>query len=266
MIDELDNLSSLPCCVCATCTCDISQKIDSYEQEVKLSQFLMGLSDTYTGIRGQILLMTPLPTLNQVYSMMLQVESQRDSSNTSQSFTIDNTAMAVKQYILQKSSKSFVKKPPTSTTNKSLETASGCTYYHQDKHTRDKCFFLHCYPPWHRLYGQPKPKLRTASKSGPSTTQVLIAPTPEPAVIPTHKVTEISSFSEAQCQQLTQMIQVGIKNVSPWTTSSGNSHLAGIVTLTPLHFASPITHIDHTSEQQWILDSGATNHITPYLH
>lgn len=27
---------------------------------------------------------------------------------------------------------------------------------------QDKCFFLHGYPDWHRLYGKPKPKLRSS--------------------------------------------------------------------------------------------------------
>lgn len=75
LIDELDNLSSFPRCICAACTFDISKKIDTYEQGVKLSQFLMGSNDIYTSIRGQILLMSPLPILNQTYAMLLQEES-----------------------------------------------------------------------------------------------------------------------------------------------------------------------------------------------
>lgn len=46
-----------------------------------------------------------------------------------------------------------------------------CSYCHKDKHTRDKCFYLHGYPPWHKLYGQPKLKLKTSSK-GTTITQV----------------------------------------------------------------------------------------------
>lgn len=39
-------------------------------------QFLMGLHESYTGIRGQILLMNPLPTVNQAYGMIKQEETQ----------------------------------------------------------------------------------------------------------------------------------------------------------------------------------------------
>lgn len=36
----------------------------------------MGLNETYGAIRSQILLMTLLPTVNHVYSMLMQEESQ----------------------------------------------------------------------------------------------------------------------------------------------------------------------------------------------
>ncbi|XP_074351730.1 uncharacterized protein LOC141690873 [Apium graveolens] len=40
-----------------------------------------------------------------------------------------------------------------------------CDYCKLTGHVKDKCFALHGYPDWHRLYGQPKPKIRnTASK------------------------------------------------------------------------------------------------------
>lgn len=42
----------------------------------RLMQFLMGLSDAYSTVRSQILLMDPLPPVNRAYSMLLQDESQ----------------------------------------------------------------------------------------------------------------------------------------------------------------------------------------------
>ena len=40
-------------------------------------QFLMGLNESYNQIRGQILLIDPLPSINKVYSLLIQDESQR---------------------------------------------------------------------------------------------------------------------------------------------------------------------------------------------
>ncbi|GAV83960.1 UBN2_3 domain-containing protein, partial [Cephalotus follicularis] len=48
-----------------------------HDQQQKLLQFLMGLNDSYGGIRSQILLMNPLPTVGQAYSLINQEESHR---------------------------------------------------------------------------------------------------------------------------------------------------------------------------------------------
>lgn len=45
-------------------------------EKQKLMQFLMGLNDTYTAIRNQILLQIPLPTLRQSYASITQAEKQ----------------------------------------------------------------------------------------------------------------------------------------------------------------------------------------------
>ena len=45
-------------------------------------QFLMHLNDEYEAIRGQILLLDPLPTVNKAYSMIQRVERQRHVTNT----------------------------------------------------------------------------------------------------------------------------------------------------------------------------------------
>ncbi|KAA3485301.1 hypothetical protein EPI10_007304 [Gossypium australe] len=42
-----------------------------------LSSFLMCLNETYNAVHNQFLLMTPLPCINQAYSMLVQKESQR---------------------------------------------------------------------------------------------------------------------------------------------------------------------------------------------
>lgn len=77
MIDELDTLSPIPKCICATttCVCQNARKLENYEHLMKLSQFLMGLNKRYPNVRGQILLMNPLPDLSHAYSMLLQEEN-----------------------------------------------------------------------------------------------------------------------------------------------------------------------------------------------
>ncbi|XP_070012538.1 uncharacterized protein LOC142162404 [Nicotiana tabacum] len=43
----------------------------------RLLQFLMGLNETYSQPRSQILMMSPVPTVNKAYSMIVSEESQR---------------------------------------------------------------------------------------------------------------------------------------------------------------------------------------------
>ena len=38
----------------------------------------MGLNDDYNAIKGNILMMCPLPSISQVYSMLIQEEKQRE--------------------------------------------------------------------------------------------------------------------------------------------------------------------------------------------
>jgi len=44
--------------------------------------FLMHLNENYEAIRGQILLLDPLPTVNGAYSMVQRVETQRNVTET----------------------------------------------------------------------------------------------------------------------------------------------------------------------------------------
>jgi len=67
--DELDDLDEIP-----LCTCNSIAKLLKREQNKKLLQFPMGLNDDYNSVRGNILMMNPLPSIGQVYSMLIQGE------------------------------------------------------------------------------------------------------------------------------------------------------------------------------------------------
>ncbi|XP_074337342.1 uncharacterized protein LOC141674534 [Apium graveolens] len=75
--DDVDSLSLIPVCSCG-CTCGVSLKLSAFQQDQRVIQFLMGLNESFTAIRGSILMKSPLPNLSQVYSILLQEESQRE--------------------------------------------------------------------------------------------------------------------------------------------------------------------------------------------
>ncbi|RVX07423.1 hypothetical protein CK203_022506 [Vitis vinifera] len=52
------------------------------QDQQKLMQFLMGLNESYSAIRGQILLMNPLPSVRQAYFSVSQEEKQRLLTST----------------------------------------------------------------------------------------------------------------------------------------------------------------------------------------
>ena len=94
--DKLKNFRPTLTCSCGKCTCNLSQRIENVHFQDSVMQFLMGLNDSYSQIKGQILLMEPLPSINKVYYLLSQEERQRrvGSSNT----YIESTALAMKGY------------------------------------------------------------------------------------------------------------------------------------------------------------------------
>jgi hypothetical protein len=64
--DELGNHQPIP-----TCTCGALKTILSYHHQQQVYQFLMGLNESYSQVRGQILLIDPLPSINKVFSLVI---------------------------------------------------------------------------------------------------------------------------------------------------------------------------------------------------
>lgn len=65
-------------CYCTSITCTINEKLMQRESSIKLSQFKMGLNDTFDFIRSQILALDPLLDVSKAYSMVLRVEKEKN--------------------------------------------------------------------------------------------------------------------------------------------------------------------------------------------
>lgn len=74
--DELDVLSTFSAFSCI-CICGAKEKGFKAHQDERLLQFLMGSTDTFLGVRSNILLFAHLPTIGQAYSLVIQDEKQR---------------------------------------------------------------------------------------------------------------------------------------------------------------------------------------------
>ncbi|XP_070045814.1 uncharacterized protein [Nicotiana tomentosiformis] len=76
--DEAEALVPSPGCDCVK-----SRDFIVYLHKQKLYQFFMGLNDSYSHARNQILMMKPVPSVNQAYAMLVSDESQRNVAATS---------------------------------------------------------------------------------------------------------------------------------------------------------------------------------------
>ncbi|KAJ3704067.1 hypothetical protein LUZ61_007772 [Rhynchospora tenuis] len=75
--DELSSYVSAPACVCGGCTCNLTAKFIKEKEEERIHQFLMGLDEGFSSIRTTLLSMDPLPSLNRIYSMVIQEERHK---------------------------------------------------------------------------------------------------------------------------------------------------------------------------------------------
>lgn len=72
---ELENLKIIPSCTCnSKCTCSLLPTIKEYCEGDYVIRFLKGLKEQYAKLWSQIILMTPLPHINKVFSMLIQQE------------------------------------------------------------------------------------------------------------------------------------------------------------------------------------------------
>lgn len=73
--------------------------------------FLMRLNDTYASVRGQILLMDPIPSLSKVFSLLLQDEKKRKVGAVKKILTDTVAALGAKNGSAKNHNKSKSGKP-----------------------------------------------------------------------------------------------------------------------------------------------------------
>nr|XP_016461770.1 PREDICTED: uncharacterized protein LOC107785036 [Nicotiana tabacum] len=81
--EELNTLNAHAQCKC-NFTCGAKANIQKAKQDRRLIQFLMGLNEVYIVVRGSILMMNPLPSLAQAFSILIQEEKQREEKPNNQ--------------------------------------------------------------------------------------------------------------------------------------------------------------------------------------
>ena len=264
--DAYNSIISLPCCSTSGELCVSLIAAKKMIQEQQLMQFLVGLHEDYKDVRGNILMIKPLASLDQVYQIILQEEKQRSLSS---SVSINGNSAAFHSYISgdnfkngqfqQRNSNQGFSRPSsasysglqsqTSQYNSSNYKTGQKVYIDknfQDKrpyfcdhckipgHSTQRCFKLHGYPPKHRLY-----------KGGKV---VAVAQTEN----------EQSSQPPAlTAEQYNQLIQILQHHTSDLDKSNENASVAGFFAGKTFCFLTK-----SSNGSVWIVDSGASDYVT----
>ena len=130
--DEFLSYRPLYRCDCGAmdqCKCNILVQLQATRQTDAVIQFLTGLDVSYKSVRSQLLSTTPVPTLSQVYSVLLNEESQRNlgSNSSTQNGVHPMDAMAMYAQQGGQSKYNYKDKKPVV-----------CTYCKYNGHTEDK--------------------------------------------------------------------------------------------------------------------------------
>ena len=184
-----------------------------------------GLNKSFAQVRGQILLSDPLPSIGNVFSLVIQEEAQRE--------IVGNHIPSPKSNTMAFVVNSTTKNPTNGKSWNAKKEIPRCAHCNLLGHTKDKCYKLVGYPP-----------NSIKNKSQQTVNQVT-----DHDESSSHGAT--NTLSTAQCQQLISFLTKQLNTENNVDTLAIN--ISGICMNTSFDF--------NESCHYWILDSGATSHI-----
>ncbi|XP_022888913.1 uncharacterized protein LOC111404319 [Olea europaea var. sylvestris] len=93
--EELSN--HRPLCTCGKCNCGGTKKLADYYHMEYVMCFLMGLNDSFAQVRGRLLMMDPIPSINKAFALISQEEHQRSiNANINTTGNVNSMAFYVK--------------------------------------------------------------------------------------------------------------------------------------------------------------------------
>ncbi|PWA57489.1 hypothetical protein CTI12_AA409510 [Artemisia annua] len=144
--EELDSMNELPRIVNITPEIAVFlNALNTQKEEQRLFQFLNGLDDQFSSQRSQLLLNTPLPSVETACALLQQEESQRGVFGSATQLGVESTALYSKG-----------------------ETKEKCDICGFKWHPPDKCWEKVGYPTWHYKYKQNQ-KGKSVQRNGPGT-------------------------------------------------------------------------------------------------
>lgn len=162
--EEHKNYVELPVCTCGKCECDAAALWEKIQERSRVTKFLMGLNESYDQTRRHILMLKPIPTIEEAFNIVAQDERQRSIKPPTR---LDNPTF-----------QSSVASPTQA--EASLITAYAarqaqrpvCTHCGKSGHTVQKCFKIHGYPPGYKTHGAYVNKNQSQSRAPMAQSQV----------------------------------------------------------------------------------------------
>lgn len=202
------------------------------KEESKLFQFLDGLDDSYSSQRSQLLLLCPLPAVEMAYAAIQQEEAQRDVLSSAD---LEINAMYSRG---------------------NVDKLSTCPACGGKGHSQDKCWSVVGYPKWHYKNRKPGQKLPNAAGNKWSGSK---GGTSRMANMAAHTVSDPSQEVKFTSQQLEHLLKLipsnavqGLRGSDTEDELDTSNCFSGMVTC----------NLSFTQNDVWIIDSGASNHMT----
>ncbi|XP_019175879.1 PREDICTED: uncharacterized protein LOC109171267 [Ipomoea nil] len=141
--DELQVIRPLPTCNCPRrCDCGLLDKLQLHMDSDNLSVFLRGLNDNYASVQSQIMMMKPLPSVDEAFLIVQQQERRLNNGVSFPPQSADSLS-AGSVFFSQTGNNSGAKKFYPNGSKKLV-----CTYCGFTGHTIEKCYKKHGYPGW----------------------------------------------------------------------------------------------------------------------
>ena len=120
------------------------EKYQKLVQEDRVLIFLDGLDNRLDHVRARVLQVQPFPTVEETFALVRK-EEMRQKVMLNQEEGNNSMVMLARELTMNKPS--YYSKP-NHNQNTKPHNLEGCTYCHNPKHTKDKCYKLIGYPEW----------------------------------------------------------------------------------------------------------------------
>ncbi|XP_019257719.1 PREDICTED: uncharacterized protein LOC109235931 [Nicotiana attenuata] len=166
------------------------------KEEDKVDQFLMGLNEVYIGVRSNILMMQPVPSLDTVYNILLQDEKQTQVN-------FDQTKVSLP-----------------------------CKYCKKPGHTIEKCYKLYGFPPNFKFTKGQSKRFGTAASVEGQSSGISEPPSSYSSPGQDSLVPGLTKEQDTQLMNLLQQFTLGESSSQPILMGSAN--FAGINSSSPV--------------------------------